>query len=176
MGLDRETLRSLLDRTYSNYNSLLKSLDKSFHHNLMKVNFLSWQIFPDTASGEFLSMPYSDRVRSYMQAQWLEKPFRQAFPLYQFRKASSILLWRENDTTFTNQTHRQKRFCRSMGEGERISQRLKPCQRWGAYCCYRSWLCSIGGGSHELGDKGLRDSKFWHIRSSSNTGNSRKSD
>jgi hypothetical protein len=81
MALDRETLRSLLDRTYSNYKSLLKSLDKTFHHNLMKVNFLSWQIFPDTASGEFLSMPYSDRVRSYMQAQWLEKPFRQAFPL-----------------------------------------------------------------------------------------------
>ena len=148
MALDRETLRSLLDRTYSNYKSLLKSLDKTFHHNLMKVlsyievrNVHQLLMRPDfscTASGEFLSMPYSDRVRSYMQAQWLEKPFRQAFPLYQFRKASSILLWRENDTTFTNQTHRQKRFCRSMGEGERISQRLKPCQRWGAYCCYRS--------------------------------------
>lgn len=78
MAFDRETLQSLLDRTYSNYMSLLKPLDKTPRYNLMKVlayteggdvhqllgdlGFLSKQIFPDTASGEFLRMHWSDRV------------------------------------------------------------------------------------------------------------------
>ncbi len=78
MAFERETLQSLLDRTYSNYMSLLKPLDKTPRYNLMKVlayteggdihqllgdlSFLTEQIFPDTASGEFLRAHWSDRV------------------------------------------------------------------------------------------------------------------
>lgn len=78
MAFERETLQSLLDRTYSNYMSLLKPLDKTPRYNLMKVlayteggdvhqllgdlSFLSGQIFPDTASGEYLRAHWSDRV------------------------------------------------------------------------------------------------------------------
>lgn len=78
MAFEQETLQSLLDRTYSNYMSLLKPLDKTPRYNLMKVlayteggdihqllgdlSFLSRQIFPDTASGEILRAHWSDRV------------------------------------------------------------------------------------------------------------------
>lgn len=78
MAFERETLQSILDRIYSNYMSLLKPLDKTPRYNLMKVlayteggdvhqllgdlSFLSKQIFPDTASGEYLRAHWSDRV------------------------------------------------------------------------------------------------------------------
>lgn len=78
MAFERESLQSLLDRTYSNYMSLLKPLDKTPRYNLMKVlayteggdihqllgdlSFLSRQIFPDTASGEILRAHWSDKV------------------------------------------------------------------------------------------------------------------
>ena len=78
MAFEKETLQSLLDRTYSNYMSLLKPLDKTPRYNLMKVlayteggdvhqllgdlSFLSRQIFPDSASGEYLRAHWSDRV------------------------------------------------------------------------------------------------------------------
>lgn len=78
MAFERETLQTLLDRTYSNYMSLLKPLDKTPRYNLMKVlayteggdvhqllgdlSFLSEQIFPDTATGKYLRAHWSDRV------------------------------------------------------------------------------------------------------------------
>ena len=78
MAFEKETFQSLLDRTYSNYMSLLKPLDKTPRYNLMKVlayteggdvhqllgdlSFLSKQIFPDSASGEYLRAHWSDRV------------------------------------------------------------------------------------------------------------------
>ena len=78
MAFERETLQSLLDRTYSNYMSLFKPLDKTPRYNLLKVlayteggdvhqllgdlDFLSRQIFPDTATGEYLRAHWSDRV------------------------------------------------------------------------------------------------------------------
>ena len=37
MAFERETLQSILDKTYSNYMSLLKPLDKTPRYNLMKV-------------------------------------------------------------------------------------------------------------------------------------------
>lgn len=78
MAFERETLQSLLDRTYSNYMSLFKPLDKTPRYNLLKVlayteggdvhqllgdlDFLSVQMFPDTATGEYLRAHWSDRV------------------------------------------------------------------------------------------------------------------
>jgi uncharacterized phage protein gp47/JayE len=78
MPLSREPLTVLLDRAYNNYISLFKPLDKTSRYNLLKVfaaadagmehqilgdiGFLSDQIFPDTATGEFLRMHWSDRV------------------------------------------------------------------------------------------------------------------
>lgn len=78
MAFERETLQSILDRTWSNYMSLLKPLDKTPRYNLLKVlaytegggihqllgdlSFLSVQIFPDSASGEYLRAHWSDRV------------------------------------------------------------------------------------------------------------------
>ena len=78
MAFERETLHSILDRTYSNYMSLFKPLDKTPRYNLLKVlayteggnvhqllgdlDFLSMQIFPDTATGEYLRAHWSDRV------------------------------------------------------------------------------------------------------------------
>jgi len=78
MPLSREPLPVLLDRAYSNYTSLFKPLDKTPRHNLLRVfasadagmehqilgdlTFLSNQIFPDTAIGEYLRLHWSDRV------------------------------------------------------------------------------------------------------------------
>ena len=78
MAFERESLKTLLDRVYSNYMRLLKPLGKTPRHNIMKVlayteggdihqllgdlSFLSEQIFPDTASGEYLRAHWSDRV------------------------------------------------------------------------------------------------------------------
>ena len=78
MPLSREPLAVLLDRAYNNYTSLFKPLDKTTRYNLLRVfaaadagmehqilgdiGFLSDQIFPDTATGEFLRLHWSDRV------------------------------------------------------------------------------------------------------------------
>lgn len=78
MPLSREPLAVLLDRAYNNYTSLFKPLDKTPRYNLLRVfaaadagmehqllgdiTFLSNQIFPDTAIGEYLRLHWSDRV------------------------------------------------------------------------------------------------------------------
>ena len=78
MPLGREPLAVLLDRAYKNYISLFKPLDKTPRYNLLRVfaaadagiehqllgdlGFLSRQIFPDTATGEYLRQHWSDRV------------------------------------------------------------------------------------------------------------------
>ena len=192
MALDRETLWWLLDRTYSNNKSLFWSLwikhskiilwkffpiqrsgmSTSF---LWDLSFLSGQIFPDITSGEFLSIPYSDRVRSYMQAKWRES--------HSDRNSSSISSkgfiytslaekWYYSSKSYTS----AKEILSKYGWGKRNQPKTQTLPQMGAYRCHRTWLCSMGGGIHELGDKGLWDSEFWHILFAPNTGNSLKSD
>lgn len=78
MALNRESLPVLLDRVYNNYMSRFKPLDRTARHNLIRVfsevdagiyhqllgdmSFLSDQLFPDTATGDYLRMHWSDRV------------------------------------------------------------------------------------------------------------------
>ena len=78
MSFKRESLAVLQNRMYSNYTSLYKPLDKTPRHNLLKVfaqvdagiyhqlsgdlDFLSRQIFPDTAEGEYLREHWSAKV------------------------------------------------------------------------------------------------------------------
>jgi uncharacterized phage protein gp47/JayE len=78
MPFNREPLAVLLDRAYNNYMSLFKPLDKTPRYNLLRVfaaadagmyhqllgdlGFLADQIFPDTATGEYLRLHWSDRV------------------------------------------------------------------------------------------------------------------
>jgi uncharacterized phage protein gp47/JayE len=78
MPLTKEPLAVLLDRAYANYMSLFKPLDKTTRYNLLRVfasvdagmyhqllgdlGFLADQIFPDTATGEYLRLHWSDRV------------------------------------------------------------------------------------------------------------------
>jgi len=78
MSFKRDSLAVLLNRTYSNYSSLFKPLDKTPRQNLLKVfstvdagiyhqllgdlDFLSQQLFPDTATGAYLREHWSDRV------------------------------------------------------------------------------------------------------------------
>jgi len=78
MSFKRESLSVLQNRMYSNYTSLYKPLDKTPRHNLLKVfaqvdagiyhqlsgdlDFLSRQIFPDTAEGEYLREHWSAKV------------------------------------------------------------------------------------------------------------------
>jgi hypothetical protein len=78
MPFIRESLAVLLDRAYNNYISLFKPLDKTPRYNLLRVfassdagmyhqllgdlGFLADQIFPDTATGEYLRLHWSDRV------------------------------------------------------------------------------------------------------------------
>ncbi|MDR3173769.1 MAG: hypothetical protein LBU19_05935, partial [Treponema sp.] len=78
MSFKRESLTVLQDRVYANYMSLFRPLDKTPRHNLIKVfssvdaginhqllgdlDFLSKQIFPDTAEGEHLRSHWSSRV------------------------------------------------------------------------------------------------------------------
>jgi len=74
----RDSLAALLDRIYANYVSLFRPLDKTPRQNLLKVfasvdagiyhqllgdlDFLSKQIFPDTAEGEYLREHWSGKV------------------------------------------------------------------------------------------------------------------
>jgi uncharacterized phage protein gp47/JayE len=78
MPFSREPLAVLLDRAYTNYISLFKPLDNTPRYNLLRVfaasdagmyhqllgdlGFLAEQIFPDTATGEYLRLHWSDRV------------------------------------------------------------------------------------------------------------------
>lgn len=78
MALNRESLPVLFDRVYAAYMSRLKPLDKTTRHNLIRVmaeveagmyhqllgdlSFLSDQLFPDTATGDYLRMHWSDKV------------------------------------------------------------------------------------------------------------------
>jgi uncharacterized phage protein gp47/JayE len=75
---NRDSLAVILDRVYANYISLFKPLDKTPRQSLLKVfstvdagiyhqllgdlDFLSRQIFPDTAEGEILREHWSSRV------------------------------------------------------------------------------------------------------------------
>ena len=69
-----------------------------------------------------------------------------------------------------------KEILSKYGWGRRNQPKTQTLPQMGAYRCHRSWLCSMGGGIHELGDKGLWDSEFWHILFAPNIGNSLKSD
>ena len=78
MPFSRDPLAVLLDRAYNNYMSLFKPLDKTPRYNLLRVfassdagmyhqlsgdlGFLADQLFPDTATGEYLRLHWSDRV------------------------------------------------------------------------------------------------------------------
>jgi uncharacterized phage protein gp47/JayE len=74
----RDSLAALLDRIYANYTGLFRPLDKTPRQNLLKVfasvdagiyhqllgdlDFLSKQIFPDTAEGEYLREHWSNKI------------------------------------------------------------------------------------------------------------------
>ena len=78
MAFKRDSLTVIQNRVYDNYVSRFKPLDKTPRHNLLKVlanteagmyhqlsgdlEFLSRQIFPDTATGDYLRLHWSDRV------------------------------------------------------------------------------------------------------------------
>jgi uncharacterized phage protein gp47/JayE len=78
MSFKRDSLAVLLDRIYANYVSLYRPLDKTPRHNLLKVfasvdagmyhqllgdmDFLSKQLFPDTAEGAYLREHWSGKV------------------------------------------------------------------------------------------------------------------
>ena len=78
MALHRDSLATLLDRAYNNYMSRLQPMERTPRYNLIKVLasihagaqhqqlgdlwFLCDQLFPDTATGEFLRGHWSDRV------------------------------------------------------------------------------------------------------------------
>jgi len=78
MPFKRDSLNVILERTYANYVSLYKPLDRTPRHNLLKVfsavdagiyhqlqgdlDFLALQLFPDTATGESLREHWSTRV------------------------------------------------------------------------------------------------------------------
>jgi uncharacterized phage protein gp47/JayE len=74
----RDSFETLLNRTYTDYTSLFRPLDKTPRHNLLKVfasvdagiyhqllgdlDFLSKQLFPDTAEGEYLREHWSSKI------------------------------------------------------------------------------------------------------------------
>jgi uncharacterized phage protein gp47/JayE len=78
MPIKRDSLAVILDRVYANYISLFKPLDKTprmsllkvfssvdagmYHQLLGDIEFLSRQLFPDTAEGAFLREHWSSRV------------------------------------------------------------------------------------------------------------------
>ncbi|QQO10314.1 baseplate J/gp47 family protein [Breznakiella homolactica] len=78
MAFKRDSLATLQDRVYKNYMSRFKPLEKTPRYNLLKVlasaeagmyhqllgdlEFLSEQIFPDTATGDYLRLHWSDQV------------------------------------------------------------------------------------------------------------------
>jgi uncharacterized phage protein gp47/JayE len=78
MSFKRDSLAVLLDRSYANYTSLFRPFDKTPRQNLLKVfasveagmyhqllgdlDFLSKQLFPDTAEGEYLREHWSSKT------------------------------------------------------------------------------------------------------------------
>ncbi|MBQ9206854.1 MAG: baseplate J/gp47 family protein [Treponema sp.] len=78
MEFKRDSLTTLLDRAYNNYVSRLQPMERTPRYNLLKVlasvhagsqhqllgdlSFLCDQLFPDTATGNFLRGHWSDRV------------------------------------------------------------------------------------------------------------------
>jgi uncharacterized phage protein gp47/JayE len=78
MAFNRDSLQVLKERTYANYLSLFKPLDRTPRHSLVSVMayvdaglahslhgdlvFLSKQLFPDTAEGGYLRAHWSSRV------------------------------------------------------------------------------------------------------------------
>lgn len=78
MPFSRDSLSVIKDRTYANYMSLYRPLDKSPRYNLLRVlasvdagmyhqmqgdlDFLARQIFPDSAEGDYLRAHWSSRV------------------------------------------------------------------------------------------------------------------
>jgi uncharacterized phage protein gp47/JayE len=78
VSFKRNSLAALLDRVYANYTGLFRPLDKTPRQNLLKVfasvdagiyhqllgdlDFLSKQIFPDTAEGKYLREHWSSRT------------------------------------------------------------------------------------------------------------------
>jgi uncharacterized phage protein gp47/JayE len=78
MSFKRDSLAVLFDRSYANYTSLFRPFDKTPRQNLLKVfasveagmyhqllgdlDFLSKQIFPDTAEGEYLREHWSSKT------------------------------------------------------------------------------------------------------------------
>lgn len=78
MAFRRDSLSSLLDKNYAAYSTRLKPVAQTTRHSLVKVLsavdsgiehqllgdllFLADQIFPDTATGEYLRAHWSDRV------------------------------------------------------------------------------------------------------------------
>ena len=78
MAFHRDSLATLLDKAYSNYMSRLKPMERTPRYNLIKVlasiqagtqhqqlgdmEFLCDQMFPDTATGDYLRGHWSDRV------------------------------------------------------------------------------------------------------------------
>ena len=78
MSFKRDSLTVLLNRIYANYTGLFRPLDKTPRQNLLKVfssvdagiyhqllgdlDFLSKQIFPDTAEGEYLREHWSSKI------------------------------------------------------------------------------------------------------------------
>jgi uncharacterized phage protein gp47/JayE len=78
MPFKRDSLGTLLDRVYAKYTSLYRPLDRMPRYNLLKVfsavdagmyhellgdlDFLSQQLFPDTATGAYLREHWSSRV------------------------------------------------------------------------------------------------------------------
>jgi len=78
MPFKRDSLGVMLDRIYANYVSLFKPLDKTPRQSLLKVfsavdagiyhqllgdlDFLSLQLFPDTATGDYLREHWSSRI------------------------------------------------------------------------------------------------------------------
>lgn len=78
MAFKRDSLATLLDRTYASYMTRLKPIAQTSRYNIIKVlsavdagvehqilgdiSFLADQLFPDTATGDYLRAHWSDRV------------------------------------------------------------------------------------------------------------------
>ncbi len=79
MPLNRESFVNIRDRTWNSFVSKLSPIDKTPRYNILKflsavdagiehqllgdIDFYAEQIFPDTASGEYLRAHWSDRVK-----------------------------------------------------------------------------------------------------------------
>ena len=126
MSFKRDSPAALLDRIYANYTSLFRPFDKTPRHSLLKVfasveagmyhqllwdlDFLSKQIFPDTADGECLREHWSSKTA----------------PLY----AVTAYRYEQHENGKTN-GRTSKRITRSVYSGRRSSAGM-PCGLSGA--------------------------------------------